>query len=196
MKLSMKHSTLFLAAATLLFSCGGSDHSHEQHTAAEPGAAEIRATGSEFEVPDSFVQSLESALDGYFLLSAAFADTDAESVMEQNVQFSNSISETDTSELEAEATEAFADFRAIILSQSESISQETDIEQMRYHFEYMSDAVIAMVDSFGPLSYTVYVQRCPMVRDGSADWLSAERQITNPYHGNRMLRCGTVVREM
>jgi hypothetical protein len=50
-----------------------------------------------------------------------------------------------------------------------------------------------MVKAYGPFDNTIFRQTCPMVRGGSADWLSREERIMNPYHGSRMLNCGSVV---
>ena len=40
---------------------------------------------------------------------------------------------------------------------------------------------------------TFYVQHCPMANDNNgADWLSKEKEIKNPYYGDKMLKCGMV----
>jgi hypothetical protein len=56
--------------------------------------------------------------------------------------------------------------------------------------------MIQVVENFRPVGYEIYVQSCPMVRSGSADWLSREETIRNPYHGDRMMRCGEVLRQI
>ena len=35
----------------------------------------------------------------------------------------------------------------------------------------------------------VYLEYCPMAK---ASWLSSEKEISNPYLGNKMLKCGSV----
>ncbi|MFZ9092603.1 MAG: hypothetical protein ACO3FE_21200, partial [Planctomycetaceae bacterium] len=35
---------------------------------------------------------------------------------------------------------------------------------------------------------------CPMVKQGEGDWLQTEDQLSNPYWGSMMLRCGDLVR--
>jgi Cu(I)/Ag(I) efflux system membrane fusion protein len=41
---------------------------------------------------------------------------------------------------------------------------------------------------------TLYVQFCPMANDNQgAQWLSTEEEIRNPYYGDAMLSCGSIV---
>ncbi|MCA9067920.1 MAG: DUF3347 domain-containing protein, partial [Planctomycetaceae bacterium] len=37
---------------------------------------------------------------------------------------------------------------------------------------------------------------CPMVKQGEGDWLQLEDQLSNPYYGSQMLRCGELVRDL
>ena len=53
-----------------------------------------------------------------------------------------------------------------------------------------------MMKSYGPLDNAIYIQRCPMVRGGEADWLSKEEKILNPYFGSQMLTCGSVIEKV
>jgi len=40
----------------------------------------------------------------------------------------------------------------------------------------------------------VYYQHCPMYRDGKgANWLSTQKKIENPYLGQSMATCGSIV---
>lgn len=68
----------------------------------------------------------------------------------------------------------------------------TTLDSKRIPFETVSNHMIELAASHPPADGTLYVQSCPMVRGGSADWLSREAEIRNPYHGDRMLRCGMV----
>jgi Cu(I)/Ag(I) efflux system membrane fusion protein len=50
--------------------------------------------------------------------------------------------------------------------------------------------LISAIQIFG-INQTVYSQFCPMAdNNNGADWLSLEKQISNPYFGDKMLRCG------
>ena len=70
----------------------------------------------------------------------------------------------------------------------------TDIETARALFETYSKAIIELEEWFGHLgSRSHYVTFCPMAFDNrGASWLAREEQISNPYFGASMLRCGEV----
>ena len=54
--------------------------------------------------------------------------------------------------------------------------------------------MIAIAESFNPLSTPIYVQRCPMADSNKgADWLSKKKEIKNPYFGSAMLKCGETI---
>ena len=41
---------------------------------------------------------------------------------------------------------------------------------------------------------TIYIQKCPMANNNKgAIWLSTDEEIRNPYYGDAMLTCGSVI---
>jgi Cu(I)/Ag(I) efflux system membrane fusion protein len=55
--------------------------------------------------------------------------------------------------------------------------------------------MIAIAESFDPLATPIYVQHCPMADSNKgADWLSKEKEILNPYFGQKMLGCGEITK--
>jgi Cu(I)/Ag(I) efflux system membrane fusion protein len=54
--------------------------------------------------------------------------------------------------------------------------------------------MVALTSSLSGMDHTVYVQFCPMA-DGNkgASWLSFENKVLNPYFGEKMLSCGSVI---
>lgn len=74
------------------------------------------------------------------------------------------------------------------------ISVTEGLDPKRLSFEVLSAAMIELTELNPVEGMTLYRQSCPMVGDGSADWLSLDEEVLNPYHGDRMLHCGFVVR--
>ena len=73
----------------------------------------------------------------------------------------------------------------------DKIQAAANIEDMRTHFSPLSEAMYANVKKYGLADETVYYQHCPMAFDNKgASWLSEDEQISNPYFGDDMLRCG------
>ncbi|MBI4647156.1 MAG: DUF3347 domain-containing protein, partial [Bacteroidia bacterium] len=51
--------------------------------------------------------------------------------------------------------------------------------------------LIKIFKAFGTGNNKAYIQFCPMANQKiGAFWLSAEKQVQNPYYGNMMLTCG------
>lgn len=66
-----------------------------------------------------------------------------------------------------------------------------NIEEVRKAFLPISEAMIALTNSFKPFDKKLYVQHCPMVDNNKgANWLSQFEEIKNPYFGDKMLKCG------
>ena len=71
-----------------------------------------------------------------------------------------------------------------------------EIEAARVRFKSVSHAVVTLAtmirgaDATQPFNHFF----CPMVKQGEGDWLQTEDQLSNPYWGSMMLRCGDLVR--
>jgi Cu(I)/Ag(I) efflux system membrane fusion protein len=76
----------------------------------------------------------------------------------------------------------------------EAIGKQQDLEGQRMHFVPLNEHLVHLVTNLNNLDNTIYVQRCPMANNNQgAIWLSAEQEIRNPYFGDAMLKCGSVV---
>ena len=76
----------------------------------------------------------------------------------------------------------------------ESLQKTEDIEVQRELFRLISNEMIQWASSTQSVSSKLYVQFCPMANNNKgAKWLSTEEQIRNPFYGDAMLTCGSVV---
>lgn len=72
------------------------------------------------------------------------------------------------------------------------ISEASDIEEQRTVFSSVTEKMTAIVDE-SITNGEVYKQFCPMAFNNEGGyWLSTEREIRNPYFGDKMLKCGKV----
>lgn len=72
------------------------------------------------------------------------------------------------------------------------ISEASDIEEQRTVFSSITEKMTAIVDE-SITNGEVYKQFCPMAFNNEGGyWLSTEREIRNPYFGDKMLKCGKV----
>lgn len=186
----MKTLLTVIILAFLFTGCGNSEHQHDA-VPAEPGI-----TQQSFDSPDEFKADISNVLDIYFELKDALVATDGTKSKELAGRLGDAAAEVSAGNLDQNSAQFWVALQDDIVHGSRSIIAEDGVDDQRYHFETVSYAMIEVIEGFKPVGYEIFVQSCPMVRGGSADWLSKEENIMNPYHGNRMLRCGEVLRKI
>tara|TARA_R110002051_G_scaffold325766_1_gene430992 strand:+ start:35074 stop:36792 length:1719 start_codon:yes stop_codon:yes gene_type:complete len=76
----------------------------------------------------------------------------------------------------------------------ENIQESKKLNDNRLYFKNLSKSFVFLISKIDGLDYAVYIQHCPMADNNSgANWLSLEKAIKNPYFGDKMLTCGSVV---
>jgi len=67
------------------------------------------------------------------------------------------------------------------------------LADQRKAFSLLSNEMKTLVKASKPASGTLYLEYCPMANNNEgAFWLSNEKEIKNPYFGDKMLKCGSV----
>ena len=72
-----------------------------------------------------------------------------------------------------------------------AIANETDIAKQREQFSELTTLLKPVLNG-SLVSGEIYEQNCPMALKGGANWFAIEKQINNPYYGDKMLHCGLV----
>ncbi|MAU15827.1 MAG: hypothetical protein CMH48_15315 [Muricauda sp.] len=73
---------------------------------------------------------------------------------------------------------------------------KSDIGHQREHFDVLSKDIIDLLAITGS-DRTLYQAYCPMYnKNKGAQWLSASKEIKNPYYGSKMMTCGEVQKEI
>jgi len=68
-----------------------------------------------------------------------------------------------------------------------------DLKEQRKVFSSLSNEMATLVKGGKLSSGSLYLEYCPMANNNTgAYWLSNEKEIKNPYFGDRMLKCGSV----
>ncbi|GAB4340163.1 MAG: DUF3347 domain-containing protein [Flammeovirgaceae bacterium] len=81
----------------------------------------------------------------------------------------------------------------IIKKDADLIANATDVEKQREAFYSLSRTIYALTKTVKPVDSEIYKQYCPMAfNDKGAFWLSKDKEIKNPYFGDKMLTCGVV----
>ena len=78
--------------------------------------------------------------------------------------------------------------------QFKEMASKRDLEGQRDAFVILSQNMIQVGQQMQGLNVQLYVQQCPMAnQNNGANWLSLDAEIKNPYYGEAMLKCGSVV---
>ena len=103
----------------------------------------------------------------------------------------------DPADVPAADGEAWAAATEPLAGPAAELAEAADLDAARAAFAALTDPVVAAVRVLGDGGRDLFVQHCPMAFDNAgASWVSAEREIRNPYFGDAMLTCGRVTEEL
>ena len=150
------------------------------------------------DVPETFKAQLDELVSDYFKLKDAFVATDEKQVEAEAKTVLSSLNKIDMTLLKDNAHVEWMNLLKSIKENLNSIITMKGIEMKRSHFSIVSNKLTKAVDKFGiESSKTVYLEFCPMAFDNKgAFWISSDKEIRNPYFGDKMLKCGEVKREL
>ena len=128
----------------------------------------------------------------------------SKSVLSVYLELKDALVKTDSKAASAAAKELVAivdgkddEMSKKLKTDASQILASNDVNVQRTHFNDLSVNVYAMVKNFSENEETVYKQFCPMAFNNTgAFWLASEKEINNPYFGNKMLHCGMVKEEL
>ena len=147
-----------------------------------------KAMESEHAVPAAF----EAVLNVYFLLKTALTKSDVTSAEKYVTQLSDAFSGMDMSIFKGTSHEKWMAAKPEIDKNLEQMSKSGNIEELRIAFNPLSASLISISEEFTGYENEIYIQFCPMAdHNQGAYWLSNQEQITNPYFGRSMLKCGS-----
>ncbi|MDC8000825.1 DUF3347 domain-containing protein [Aequorivita todarodis] len=138
-------------------------------------------------------QEHSKVMASYLELKNALVADDNEKAQNAGKTLMKDLQSFDTSKYSAEQQKELKDILMDATENAEHISK-SPIKHQREHFKVLSKDMIDMVAITGT-STTLYQQFCPMYDEGSS-WLSANKEVKNPYYGSKMLKCGRVEKEI
>lgn len=187
-----KMTIMALAAAFMLASCGetkkeeateeaGMPMQNEMHQE-ETGEHDMSMAGNLDDGQTADVEfsneAVGSAYQHYMHVKTALVNTNAEEAQSGGKMLVEALGKVENSN---KATEA-----------AQKIANSSEINEQRTAFLELS-AGMEEVLSGAIASGELYKQYCPMAFDGKGgSWLSASKEIRNPYYGDKMLKCGSV----
>ena len=159
---------------------------------AKPSMMSLDGTAADhrgrFEAPEQFVWNLKPIYAAYLDAQEALAADDLDGFTQAATDLQTALGFVVETGLVGEPLGAWRRSAARLRFDG----MPSTIEDARTRFERMSDGVIDLQRHFGHRgSEAWHVAYCPMAFDDKgADWLQRGTQISNPYFGDSMLRCG------
>ncbi len=78
-----------------------------------------------------------------------------------------------------------------------AIADSDDLENQRSHFVILNQNMVPIVMNVDKMDPQVFIQKCPMANNNEgAFWISADEEIRNPYYGEQMMTCGSVIESL
>lgn len=167
-----------VAAIFLLSACSSNETNQENHDGHDHAAKdEMRATQKGTAIINN--GDLNAVYEQYTRLTDAFTKGDV-----ANAKIAANAIEAGAKEMEGGQA---------IASSAAAIVAADDIEAQRTAYLTMSNDLITLVKHSGMKDGELYVEHCPMAfNDAGGSWISSNKEIRNPYFGEKMMKCGEV----
>lgn len=206
--MNMKKTILGVATSfVLLVSCSNNNQETDKHeghnmdtTQQSRNVAseeEVKVITHQFTNVDvNVAKYINGVIENYLLLKDNFIKSDAASIVKSASDFKKSMDGFDKSLLSSEQKVIYDKYMPEIQKQVMTISTQKEISKQREGFAAITSNIYELAKTFG-YSQSLYHEHCPMALEGKgAMWLSKETEIKNPYFGDEMLSCGSVMEEI
>jgi hypothetical protein len=148
--------------------------------------------GLGFAQAQSAEKQLGGLLQDYYTLKDALVASDGKQSAEAAKKMMTSLMAIDASKLNESQASTFNTLKTKLHEDIEHIGDTQAVSHQRDHFKTLSENMITLVKTVD-LESDVYQQYCPMAnKNQGGAWLSAQKEVRNPYYGSMMLKCGSV----
>ena len=148
-------------------------------------------------VDKKFKTQLGAFVNAYLKMKDAFVATDEKTVEKEANNALSALKNIDMKLLKGDAHIEWMKLLKPIKENLTGIISMKGIEMKRSHFSIVSDKTTEAIEIFGiHTDNPVYLEFCPMAFDNKgAFWISKDKEIKNPYYGDKMLKCGEVKKQ-
>lgn len=156
------------------------------------GSGEDKAPMPEMsmELSNTAQDAFRKSVNPYLKMKDAFVVSEAKNVStfaKATLEEIQSISESELGKMEKSHLSK-------IKSMLTAIAENDDIENQRKHFVVLNNNMVPIIMNVDGIEPQVFIQKCPMANTNKgAFWISADREIRNPYYGEQMITCGSVI---
>ena len=145
------------------------------------------------EFSENFQEQFKKALKPYLQMKDALVASDASQVSAFAKATSTALKSADIKSLGSMEQSHIKKSIEML----DAIAENDILENQRDHFVILNENMVPIAMSVNGTDAMLYVQKCPMANNNKgAVWLSVEKDIRNPYYGDAMLTCGSVIEEI
>jgi len=147
----------------------------------------------EMEFSENFQRQFKKALTPYLQMKDALVASDVSQVSAFAKATSTSLKSADIKSLGSMEQSHIKKSIEML----DAIATNDNLDNQRDHFVILNENMVPIAINVNGPDEMLYVQKCPMANNNKgAVWLSAEKDIKNPYYGDAMLTCGSVIEEI
>lgn len=137
-----------------------------------------------------FQNQLKDALEVYMVLKDAFVASEVEQISSAAANLQVELQSVENQDLDGMVKSHFD----MIQQKLKAITTSDSLEEQRAAFVILNENMVVLVNNISGIAPDLYLQRCPMANNNKgAVWLSSSSEIRNPYYGDAMLTCGSVI---
>ena len=160
---------------------------------AKEDATEMSKSQMRLKFSERFTNNFNNVINPYLKMKDAFVATDAKQVSAFAKMTSKAMKSADTKDV-GKMEQSHINKTIDML---DAIGKSDNIKNQRAHFVILNENLVAIAMNIKGANPLLYVQKCPMANNNKgAIWLSTEKDIKNPYYGDDMLTCGSVIEEI
>lgn len=141
------------------------------------------------DVDSALRKQIGASLTSYYGLKDSLVDSNSEAASTKAGEFLKALDLIDRSKMTAAQTAEWEKLGPRLRTDASHIVSNKDLGHQREHFMKLSNNMYALVFGFKANDAESYLHYCPMKK---ASWLSASKEVKNPYYGSKMLTCGSV----
>ncbi|MGJ8667579.1 MAG: efflux RND transporter periplasmic adaptor subunit [Patiriisocius sp.] len=146
----------------------------------------------EMSFSNAFSSAFNEALQSYLKMKDAFVVSDPGKISTFAKATSKKLKEISITELGKMEKQHLTKSIEML----DAIATNDNLENQRAHFVILNENIVPIAMNIENLT-NYYVQKCPMANNNKgAVWLSTEAEIRNPYYGDAMLTCGSVIESL
>ncbi|MEG3657706.1 efflux RND transporter periplasmic adaptor subunit [Arenibacter palladensis] len=151
---------------------------------------EVEAPVMKMTLPQEFQVGFKAAMEHYINMKDAFVESNSEQV--------SAFAKSTSQKLKSITQDGLGKMEKAHLTKSiemlDAIGDNPDLENQRSHFVILNENFVPLAKNTEGLSEKLYIQKCPMADNNKgAFWLSNQKEIRNPYYGEQMMSCGSII---